>query len=122
MSDNKPSSMSTGGSSSASFDNSSSVAGRVAQNSVFERAARASSVVSGMVYLIIGYIAIRIALGGADGSADRSGLWRKWPPSRAASSPSVASSSTVPIMALFALRSIRSRITRNARQTVVVPF
>ncbi|MET8429071.1 DUF1206 domain-containing protein [Nocardia sp. NPDC004860] len=70
--DNNPSS-STGGSSSASFDNSSSVAGRVAQNSFFERSARAGFVVSGIVHVIIGYIAIRIALGGAAGTADQSG-------------------------------------------------
>nr|WP_309231316.1 DUF1206 domain-containing protein [Nocardia sp. SYP-A9097] len=54
-------------------DNSSSTAGRIAQNSVFERFARAGFVVSGIVHLIIGYIAIRIALGGAGGTADQSG-------------------------------------------------
>ncbi|MFE3260056.1 DUF1206 domain-containing protein [Nocardia sp. NPDC059091] len=45
----------------------------MAQNSVFERSARAGFVVSGIVHLIIGYIAIRIALGGAAGTADQSG-------------------------------------------------
>ncbi|MGW4771824.1 DUF1206 domain-containing protein [Nocardia sp. NPDC004278] len=65
--------MSTGGSSSASYNNSASVVGRVAQNSVFERSARAGFVVSGIVHLIIGYIAIRIALGGTAGTADQSG-------------------------------------------------
>ncbi|WP_433192287.1 DUF1206 domain-containing protein [Nocardia sp. CA-107356] len=73
MPDNKPSSTSTGGSSASSYDNSSTVAGRVAQNSVFERFARVGFVVSGIVHLIIGYIAIRIALGGAAGTADQSG-------------------------------------------------
>ncbi|MFE3800277.1 DUF1206 domain-containing protein [Nocardia tengchongensis] len=73
MPDNDPSPTSTGGSPAASFDNSSSVAGRVAQNSVFERSARAGFVVSGIVHLIIGYIAIRIAFGGAAGNADQSG-------------------------------------------------
>ncbi|WP_416382283.1 DUF1206 domain-containing protein [Nocardia transvalensis] len=57
----------------APYDNSSSIAGRFAQNSIFERCARAGFVVSGIVHLIIGYIAIRIALGGAGGTADQSG-------------------------------------------------
>ncbi|WP_433685739.1 DUF1206 domain-containing protein [Nocardia sp. CA-119907] len=65
--------MSTGESSSASYDNPASVAGRVAQNSGFERAARAGLVMSGIVHLIIGYIAIRIALGGTTDTADQSG-------------------------------------------------
>ncbi|MFE7799349.1 DUF1206 domain-containing protein [Nocardia sp. NPDC057440] len=64
--------MSSGTSSSASYDNSSSTAGRLAQNSIFERFARTGFVMSGIVHLIIGYIAIRIALGGA-GTADQSG-------------------------------------------------
>ncbi|MFC7450082.1 DUF1206 domain-containing protein [Rhodococcus daqingensis] len=51
----------------------SSTATQVAQNSLFERFARAGFVVSGIVHLIIGYIAIRIALGGAGGAADQSG-------------------------------------------------
>lgn len=58
---------------SSSYDNSSSTAGRIAQNSIFERFARAGFIVSGIVHLIIGYIAIRIALGGAGGAADQSG-------------------------------------------------
>ncbi|HEY5856614.1 MAG TPA: DUF1206 domain-containing protein [Aldersonia sp.] len=45
----------------------------MAQNSFFERFARAGFVVSGIVHLIIGYIAIRLALGGAAGTADQSG-------------------------------------------------
>ncbi|QRI78781.1 DUF1206 domain-containing protein [Rhodococcus sp. PSBB066] len=45
----------------------------MAQNSIFERFARAGFVVSGIVHLIIGYIAIRLALGGAAGTADQSG-------------------------------------------------
>jgi hypothetical protein len=73
MPDNNPPSTSSGASSSASYDNSASMAGRLAQNSIFERFARAGLVVSGIVHLIIGYIAIRIALGGAAGSADQSG-------------------------------------------------
>ncbi|WP_329414864.1 DUF1206 domain-containing protein [Nocardia vinacea] len=71
MSDKNPSSKSTGAS--ASFDNKSSVAGRVVQNNVFERFARAGFVASGIVHLIIGYIAIRIAIGSAAGDADQSG-------------------------------------------------
>ncbi|WP_040685668.1 DUF1206 domain-containing protein [Nocardia vinacea] len=71
MSDRNPSSKSTGAS--ASFDNKSSVAGRVVQNNVFERFARAGFVASGIVHLIIGYIAIRIAIGSAAGAADQSG-------------------------------------------------
>lgn len=73
MPDNNPSSTSVGASPAASSDNSSSIAGRLAQNSIFERFARAGFVVSGIVHLIIGYIAIRIALGGATGTADQSG-------------------------------------------------
>ncbi|MFF2555448.1 DUF1206 domain-containing protein [Nocardia sp. NPDC058058] len=58
---------------SASSDNSSSTLGRIAQNSVFERFARTGFVMSGIVHLLIGYIAIRIAFGGAGGAADQSG-------------------------------------------------
>jgi hypothetical protein len=45
----------------------------IAQNSVFERFARAGYVVSGLLHIIIGYLAIRIALGSWGGSADQSG-------------------------------------------------
>ncbi|MDV8068084.1 DUF1206 domain-containing protein [Rhodococcus sp. IEGM 1366] len=62
-----PNSASTG------YNNSSSTAGQVAQNSIFERIARAGFVGSGIVHLIIGYIAIRLALGGGGGTADQSG-------------------------------------------------
>ncbi|WP_378743154.1 DUF1206 domain-containing protein [Nocardia brasiliensis] len=48
-------------------------AGRMAQHSVFERFARAGFIMTGIVHLIIGYIAIRIAIGGAGGNADHSG-------------------------------------------------
>ncbi|MDT5193584.1 MAG: hypothetical protein QOH20_338, partial [Mycobacterium sp.] len=51
---------------------SSSPATQIAQNSVFERFARGGYVVSGLLHLIIGYLAIRIALGGG-GTADQSG-------------------------------------------------
>ncbi|WP_405166359.1 DUF1206 domain-containing protein [Nocardia sp. NBC_01499] len=51
----------------------SSTAGQIAQNGVFERFARAGFVMTGIVHLIIGYIAIRIALGGPGGTADQSG-------------------------------------------------
>ncbi|MDT5366409.1 MAG: hypothetical protein QOC62_840 [Mycobacterium sp.] len=51
---------------------SSSTPTQMAQNSVFERFARAGYVVSGLLHLIIGYLAIRIALG-SGGSADQSG-------------------------------------------------
>ena len=44
----------------------------LAQNKVFERFARAGYVVSGSLHLIVGYLAIRIALG-AGGTADQSG-------------------------------------------------
>jgi hypothetical protein len=67
---------------------SSSAATQVAQNSVFERFARAGYVVSGLLHLIIGYLAIRIALGSGGGSADQSGRSRQWQPNRAASSRS----------------------------------
>ena len=52
---------------------SSSTVAQVAQNSVFERLARAGYVVSGLLHLAIGYLAIRIALGSGGGSADQSG-------------------------------------------------
>jgi Domain of Unknown Function (DUF1206) len=45
----------------------------IAQSSVFERFARAGYVVSGLLHVIIGYLAIRIALGTGGGSADQSG-------------------------------------------------
>jgi len=51
---------------------SSSTVAQVAQNSVFERFARAGYVVSGLLHLTIGYLAIRIALG-SGGNADQSG-------------------------------------------------
>ena len=51
----------------------SSTVAQVAQNSVFERLARAGFVVSGLLHLAIGYLAIRIALGSGGGSADQSG-------------------------------------------------
>ena len=73
MPDTTPSPAPAATSSPASHDNSSSTAGRVAQNSFFERFARAGFVVSGIVHLIIGYIAIRLALGGTAGTADQSG-------------------------------------------------
>lgn len=45
----------------------------VVHNSVFERVARVGYVVSGLLHVIIGYLAIRIALGTGGGSADQSG-------------------------------------------------
>jgi len=45
---------------------------QIVQNSVFERLARPGYVVSGLLHLTIGYLAIGIALGGG-GSADQSG-------------------------------------------------
>jgi hypothetical protein len=44
----------------------------LAQNGFFERAARAGFVVSGLLHLVVGYLAIRIAFGEA-GTADQSG-------------------------------------------------
>src|SRR6478736_3964487 len=52
---------------------SSSTVTQIAQNSVFERLARAGYIVSGLLHLAIGYLAIRIALGSGAGSADQSG-------------------------------------------------
>ncbi|CAM4009845.1 DUF1206 domain-containing protein [Nocardia ninae] len=52
---------------------SSTNASRIAQHPMFERFARAGFVMTGIVHLIIGYIAIRIALGGRGGNADHSG-------------------------------------------------
>lgn len=45
---------------------------RVAQNEVFERLARAGFVVSGLLHLVVGYLAIRIAFG-ESGTADQTG-------------------------------------------------
>lgn len=50
----------------------SATAVEVAQNGVFEKFARAGFVVSGILHLIIGYLAIRLALGDG-GTADQSG-------------------------------------------------
>jgi hypothetical protein len=52
---------------------SSSTTTQMAQNGVFERFARAGYVVSGLLHLTIGYLAIRIALGSGAGNADESG-------------------------------------------------
>lgn len=57
----------------ASPTNSTAPVARVAQNGVFERFARAGFVMSGLVHLLIGYIAIRLAVGGSSGTADQSG-------------------------------------------------
>ncbi|OYD70183.1 DUF1206 domain-containing protein [Rhodococcus sp. OK302] len=73
MAEPNSSTTSSDGDHSASYDNLTSVAGRIAQNSIFERFARAGFVTSGIVHLIIGYIAIRVALGGAAGATDQSG-------------------------------------------------
>lgn len=54
-----------------------STARRIAQHRVFERFARAGFVMTGIVHLIIGYIAIRVALGGSGGAADQSGAMRE---------------------------------------------
>ena len=51
----------------------SSTTTQIAQNSVFERFACAGYVVSGLLHLTIGYLAIRIALGSGGGTADQSG-------------------------------------------------
>jgi hypothetical protein len=45
----------------------------VAQNSVFERLARGGYVMSGILHVLIGYLAIRIAFGSESGNADSSG-------------------------------------------------
>ncbi len=45
----------------------------IAQNSAFEHVARAGYVVSGVLHIVIGYLALRIALGTGGGSADQSG-------------------------------------------------
>jgi hypothetical protein len=45
----------------------------IVQNGTFERVARAGYVVSGLLHLTIGYLAIRIALGSNVGDADQSG-------------------------------------------------
>lgn len=47
-------------------------ASRIAQNSTFEQFARAGYVMSGIVHLLVGYIALRVAFGGG-GTADQSG-------------------------------------------------
>lgn len=50
----------------------STTAGRIAQHPTFERFARAGYVMTGIVHLIVAYIALRIAFGGG-GTADQSG-------------------------------------------------
>jgi hypothetical protein len=67
---------------------SSSTVTQVAQNSVFERLARAGYIVSGLLHLTIGYLAIRIALAAAPAALTNPGRSRQWPPNRAASSRS----------------------------------
>jgi hypothetical protein len=52
---------------------SSSTTTQIAQNSVFELFARTGYVVSGLLHLTIGYLAIRIALGSGGENADQSG-------------------------------------------------
>ena len=52
---------------------SSTTATQMAQNGVFERCARGGYVLSGLLHLTIGYLAIRIALGGRGETADQSG-------------------------------------------------
>ena len=46
---------------------------RVAQNGVFEKFARAGYVGSGIVHLLIGYLAIRVAFGRSEQEASQSG-------------------------------------------------
>lgn len=56
------------------FDQAStSTATEIVQNSTFERFARTGYVVSGLLHLTIGYLAIGIALGSSVGDADQSG-------------------------------------------------
>ena len=50
-----------------------STATEIVQNDTFERFARAGYVVSGLLHLTIGYLAIRIAIGSNAGDADQSG-------------------------------------------------
>lgn len=54
---------------------SSPTATEIAQNSTFERFARAGFVVSGLMHLAIGYLAIRIALGSRIANVDQSGAF-----------------------------------------------
>jgi type IV secretory pathway VirB2 component (pilin) len=56
-----------------SDDTVSSAAAEIAQNGALERFARAGYVVSGLMHMIIGYLAIRIALGNGGGDVDQSG-------------------------------------------------
>ncbi|MET8653080.1 DUF1206 domain-containing protein [Nocardia aurea] len=51
----------------------SATAGRLTRNSAFERFARAGFIMTGIVHLLVGYIAIRLAFGGEGNSADQSG-------------------------------------------------
>lgn len=47
----------------------------IVQNGIFERLARAGYVVSGLLHITIGYLAIRIARGAGGGNADQSGAF-----------------------------------------------
>lgn len=51
----------------------SSGARELARNSVFERLARAGFVMAGVVHILVGYLAVRLAFGGGGGTADQSG-------------------------------------------------
>ncbi len=59
--------------SSASGGGFTGAADRLVRNDAFEKVARAGFVMAGIVHILIGYIAIRLAFGGGGGSADQSG-------------------------------------------------
>ncbi|MCU1641335.1 MAG: hypothetical protein JWN03_1610 [Nocardia sp.] len=84
MSDANRSQVSSAESPAVSSDNSSSRAGRIAQNGVFERFARAGFVMSGIVHLLIGYLA-------HNPTARSCSSWRGW-----ASSPTASTASSGP--------------------------
>ncbi|MET0896600.1 MAG: DUF1206 domain-containing protein [Mycobacterium sp.] len=54
-------------------DTSSTTVTEIVQNGTFERFARFGYVVSGLLHIAVGYLAIRIALGAGGGDADQSG-------------------------------------------------
>lgn len=83
-------------------ETSSSVA-QLAQHSLFERFARGGFVVSGLLHLIIGYIAIRLAMGGQNGEADHSGALAELASKRGGSIAMWAAAIALAAMALWRL-------------------
>lgn len=90
---------------------SSSTATQFVQNGVFEQFARAGYVVSGLMHLTIGYLAIRIALG-SGGNADQSGAL-----AAVAAKPGGVVALWIAVLAFFAMALWRLVETAVGRKT-----